>query len=112
VIDGFRSVGILDARDRIVSRWQKSVSHGYPVPMLNRDAILDEVLPFLRGLGIYSRGRFGAWKYEVGNQDHSFMQGVEVIENIIHGHGELTIEDPDLVNSRHNPFPYPEWSSE
>ena len=40
------------------------------------------------------------------------MQGVEAVEHILHGHRELTVEAPDLVNSRQNPFPYPEWSSE
>jgi hypothetical protein len=80
------------------------------VPTLDRDAILGELLPSLRDLGIYSRGRFGAWKYEVGNQDHAFMQGVEAVEHLLHGHVELTVENPDLVNSRRNPFPYPEWS--
>jgi hypothetical protein len=81
------------------------------VPTLDRDDILGEVLPRLRDLGIYSRGRFGAWKYEVGNQDQSFMQGVEAVEHILRGHRELTLEEPDLVNSRYNPFPYAEWAS-
>jgi hypothetical protein len=40
---------------------------------------------------VYSRGRFGAWKYEVGNMDHSFMQGVEVVERIFTGKTEITI---------------------
>jgi hypothetical protein len=108
-MEGFRSVGLLRPEDRIVSRWHRRLSHGYPVPTLDRDDILSELLPALRDLGIYSRGRFGAWKYEVGNQDHSFMQGVEAVEHILHGHRELTLEQPDLVNSRYNPFPYPEW---
>jgi protoporphyrinogen oxidase len=109
VIDGFRSVGLLRSGERIVSRWYRRLPYGYPVPTLDRDQVLDELLPFLRELGIYSRGRFGAWKYEVGNQDHSFMQGVEAVEHILHGRTELTLEEPDLVNSRHNPFPYREW---
>ena len=113
VIGGFQSVGLLSSGDRIISRWHRKVSHGYPVPTLQRDSILSEVLPLLRESDIYSRGRFGAWKYEVGNQDHSFMQGVEAVEYILHGHREMTIENTDLVNSRRNPFPYhPEWSSE
>jgi UDP-galactopyranose mutase len=28
-------------------------------------------------VGVCSRGRFGAWRYEVGNMDHSVAQGVE-----------------------------------
>jgi hypothetical protein len=111
VIDGFRAVSLLRPDDRILSRWHRRLSHGYPVPTLDRDEILSEVLPALCDLGIYSRGRFGAWKYEVGNQDHAFMQGVEAVEHILHGHRELTLEEPDLVNSRYNPFPYAEWTS-
>jgi protoporphyrinogen oxidase len=115
VILMFRSVGLLRPDDQIISRWHRRLSHGYPVPTLDRDAILAELLPALRDLGIYSRGRFGAWKYEVGNQDHAFMQGVEAVEYILHGHGhghrELTLEEPDLINSRHNPFRYAEWGS-
>lgn len=41
--------------------------------------------------GVYSRGRFGDWKYEVGNMDHSFMQGVEIAERILTGKTEITI---------------------
>jgi protoporphyrinogen oxidase len=109
VIDGLRTVGVVRQEDRIVSRWHRRLSHGYPVPTLDRAQILDEVLPALRDMGIYSRGRFGAWKYEVGNQDHSFMQGVEAVEHILHGRRELTLEQPELINSRYNPFPYAEW---
>lgn len=67
------------------------VDNFYPVPTLERDAALRIIQPWLEAHGIYSRGRFGAWKYEVGNMDHSFMQGVEVVERILESKPERTI---------------------
>jgi hypothetical protein len=49
------------------------------------------VIPYLEQHGIYSRGRFGMWKYEVANTDHSLMQGVELINRLLHGEPEQTI---------------------
>lgn len=43
-----------------------------PTPTLGRDDAIDKILPKLQQeYGIHSRGRFGSWKYECGNQDHS-----------------------------------------
>ena len=61
------------------------------------------MLPALERFGMYSRGRFGAWKYEVANQDHSFMQGWECVDRICASAGpeaELTLTSPESVNSR------------
>ena len=38
---------------------------GYPTPTTGRDAVLKQALPWLRQHGIWSRGRFGSYKYEV-----------------------------------------------
>lgn len=50
-----------------------------------RDAALDKAQPWLREHNIWSRGRFGSYKYEVANQDHSLMLGVEAVDNILFG---------------------------
>ena len=73
--------------------------YGYPIPSLERDKVLDILLPALNQKKIYSRGRFGAWKYEVGNMDHSIMQGVEAVDAIMHGIPEKTYLHPYLVNA-------------
>lgn len=57
--------------------------YAYPIPTLNRDRALETIQPYLEKNGIFSRGRFGAWKYESGNMDHSIMQGVEVVNRIL-----------------------------
>jgi hypothetical protein len=83
-IDGLVSAGILDASDldRIVSRWLHKVDYAYPVPTHGRDEALREIQPFLESKDIFSRGRFGAWKYEIGNMDHSVVMGVEAVDRI------------------------------
>ncbi len=106
VIAGFRTVGFIDESTPIVTRWHRRLPHGYPTPWLGRDDVLDAVQPTLEARGILSRGRFGAWKYEVSNQDHSAMQGVEAIDRLLLGTPESTVtgvmnvEPPELAVRR------------
>jgi protoporphyrinogen oxidase len=76
-------------RDLVVSRYHRLVDYSYPIPTLDRDVALGVVQPALMEQGIYSRGRFGAWRYEIGNMDHSVMMGVEAIDHILTGAKEL-----------------------
>ena len=105
------AIGLIPDAREIISRWHKVLTPGYPTPSLERDAILGHALPALEAKRIYSRGRFGAWKYEVSNQDHSFMQGVEAVDHLRFGRSEPTLHHPDLINQRYNPFPYEEWEA-
>lgn len=108
VVAEMTAAGLIPGAHATLSRWHKILPLGYPTPSVERNAILAATLPALEKVGIFSRGRFGAWKYEVSNQDHSFMQGVEVVDRILDGRAEPTLQDPDAVNQRYNPFPYSE----
>ena len=77
-------------RERIVTTWLCSPGMSYPVPSIHRDAALGVIQPWLRSQGISSRGRFGAWLYEIGNMDHSTMQGVEFVDHLLNGEPEQT----------------------
>ncbi|KAK8854474.1 hypothetical protein IAR55_003212 [Kwoniella newhampshirensis] len=89
--------------DEIVSMYERRFDHGYPTPTLGRDAAVDQILPVLKAtFGIHSRGRFGSWRYEAGNQDHSFMLGVEAVDNALFGTPEMTLFETDWVNGRRN----------
>lgn len=99
---GLINTSMLAPDDEIVSTYHRRFSHGYPTPTLERESILTQLLPALQAKDIYSRGRFGSWRYEVGNQDSSFMLGVEAVDNIVHGAVELTLNYPDFVNGRQN----------
>lgn len=95
-IRGLEATGMLGtsetgSRDDIVSTWVHHIDHSYPVPTLDRDDRLAVILPWLEQRGILSRGRFGLWKYEVANTDHSVMQGIEAVERIVNGTPETTI---------------------
>jgi UDP-galactopyranose mutase len=90
VIDGLIRVGLMDEEDRrrVVTTWHCSPAMTYPVPTLRRDEALGTIQPWLRSQGISSRGRFGAWLYEIGNMDHSFMQGVDFVNHALLGEPE------------------------
>lgn len=89
-IRGMINTQLLSERDQddIVDTHVIEREYTYPTPGLERDAALATVLPWLETQRIYSRGRFGAWRYEVGNMDHSVAQGVEWVDRIILGDRE------------------------
>ncbi|KAJ3206564.1 hypothetical protein HDU82_004435 [Entophlyctis luteolus] len=101
-IQGCINTGLLLPGDEIVSLYHRRFYHGYPTPSLTRDSHLSVILPELQKVDIWSRGRFGSWKYEVGNQDHSFMLGVECTDNVLFGVPEMTLNNPNWINSRKN----------
>lgn len=90
VIKGLVRERIISQADtfKIVSKWLKKVEYAYPIPTLNRDVVLNKIQKFLENDKIYSRGRFGGWKYEIGNMDHCVMTGIELIDRILFGKKE------------------------
>lgn len=84
-VQGLINTGLLTEADRdlIETTHVIHAAYAYPIPTLERNKSLEAVQTYLEEEGIFSRGRFGAWKYEVGNMDHSIMQGVEAVNNIL-----------------------------
>ncbi|MGE0041809.1 MAG: NAD(P)/FAD-dependent oxidoreductase [Vicinamibacterales bacterium] len=104
-VEGMLATGLVATRDAVHHTWHRRLERGYPVPSLHRDRALAALLPAFEARGVWSRGRFGAWKYEVSNQDHSFAQGVEAVDHWLDGTEEETLHHPDRVNSRRPPAP-------
>jgi len=99
VVTALRRDRLIDEHQEIVSRWHHVERYGYPTPTLGRDTALGTIHAGLEPLRVYSRGRFGAWMYEVSNQDHSFMQGVELVDRLLGVGEEHTLPRPDHANS-------------
>jgi len=91
-VKGLDTVGLLAKDAAVESRFELTVDYGYPVPCLERDQALRTLQPWLEAQGIFSRGRFGGWKYEVSNMDHSVMQGVEWAERMMQNEPEKTYQ--------------------
>jgi protoporphyrinogen oxidase len=92
-VDGLVASQLLtpeQAQGKVLSRQLMHVPYSYPVPTLGRDEALATIQPWLMARDIYSRGRFGAWRYEIGNTDHSVMMGVELADCLLTGRSETT----------------------
>jgi protoporphyrinogen oxidase len=83
-----RRTGVVAGRPDVASLHIEEVPYAYPVPTLGRDAALGTVLPWFEQRRIHSRGRFGTWRYEVGNMDHAVKMGTDVARRIVGGDPE------------------------
>ncbi len=100
VINGLLATSLIRSQADVHHTWHTRLEYGYPVPSLHRDRSLGGIQTALAARDVYSRGRFGAWKYEVSNQDHCFAQGVEAVDAWLDGAEEVTLRRPDEVNAR------------
>ena len=98
-VQGLLNTGLIYEREQVVSIWRYTAEHGYPTPSLERNELLRQIEPALQRAGVGSRGRFGAWRYEVSNQDHSFMQGVEWVNATLLDVPETTVRFAETANA-------------
>ena len=101
-LDACHRMGMTNKDSKVVSTLYEKFDYGYPTPTIGLEEYCTGVHKDLKKMDIYSRGRFGAYLYQVANQDHSVMQGVQVIDNIAMGTPETVLNCPDYINSMYN----------
>uniref|UniRef100_A0A7S3WE82 NAD(P)-binding domain-containing protein n=1 Tax=Emiliania huxleyi TaxID=2903 RepID=A0A7S3WE82_EMIHU len=110
VKEGLVKSGMLPEGAKVVAMWDKRLEYGYPVPYVERNMHVHEADRALRSLGIWSRGRFGSWKYEVGNQDHSCFLGIDAVDSMLFGGSaagrEATFNVPNKVNVQYRKYDF------
>ena len=97
VIDVLVNHGLINSED-VVSHYHRSIGNSYPVPFPHIEEFINTIQSWLESKFIYSRGTYGGWDCEVGNQDQSFMQGVEAADLIMRGLLEATHSHHTLVD--------------
>ena len=80
---GLRAAGVVEGKPAVASMHVIDADYAYPVPTMGRDAALDKLQPWLMGHNVYSRGRFGSWRYEIGNMDHAVKMGIDAARFIV-----------------------------
>jgi protoporphyrinogen oxidase len=88
VVAGLVATDLLDEDVPIASLHTIDVEYAYPIPTLDRDKALAVLQPWLMERDIYSRGRFGSWRYEIGNMDHAAKMGIDVARLLVEGRPE------------------------
>jgi hypothetical protein len=85
---GLRASGVVEGHPGVASVHVEDIPYAYPVPTLERDASLDVIQPWLQAHDVYSRGRFGSWRYEIGNMDHAVKMGIDVARRVVNDEPE------------------------
>jgi len=84
------TAGLFRSASDVVDVWKFRTEYDYPTPPTKgRKIIVDRLINRFESYGIYSRGRFGTWKYEIGNMDHSYLQGLEVVDKFLFNQKEI-----------------------
>jgi hypothetical protein len=92
VEQGLRAAGVVAGRPPVASIHVEDIEYAYPVPTRGRDAALAVIQPWLEERSIFSRGRFGAWKYEIGNMDHAVKMGVDAARRLVRNDPEEILD--------------------
>lgn len=79
-LNGLVEEGFLDKTTEPVSIFVKTIPKAYPIPTIDRDIRLSKIHKYLNSNDIYSIGRFGTWRYEIGNMDHAVMMGIRLTQ--------------------------------
>ncbi len=98
-IAGMHATRLINRDHEVITTWSYKAPYGYPIPSVGRDDLLNTLHAGLEPERIFSRGRFGGWKYEVSNQDHSLMQGVELVDRLMLGVPEVSYWFPNTANN-------------
>jgi protoporphyrinogen oxidase len=85
---GLRGAGVIAGRPPVASVHVEDIEYAYPVPTVQRDQALAVIQPWLMEHDIFSRGRFGSWRYEIGNMDHAVKMGIDAARRIVTGSKE------------------------
>ena len=88
VVEALVATELIDDGVPIASVHTIDVEYAYPIPTTGRDAALAVVQPWLMERDIYSRGRFGSWRYEIGNMDHAAKMGIDAARLLVEGRPE------------------------
>jgi protoporphyrinogen oxidase len=83
VEEGLRAAGVIGGRPDVASMHVIDIDYAYPIPTMKRDPALKAIQPWLMDNDILSRGRFGSWKYEIGNMDHAVKMGIDAARRIV-----------------------------
>jgi protoporphyrinogen oxidase len=90
---GLRAAGVVAGRPPVASIHVEDIDYAYPVPTVGRDGALATIQPWLAERGIFSRGRFGSWRYEIGNMDHAVKMGIDVAARVVTGAPEALFDE-------------------
>jgi protoporphyrinogen oxidase len=90
---GLRAAGVVAGLPPLASVHVEDIPYAYPVPTLERDDALAVIQPWLAQRDVFSRGRFGAWRYEIGNMDHAVKMGIDVARRLVLDEPEELVAD-------------------
>ncbi|GAB3113425.1 FAD-dependent oxidoreductase [Streptomyces calidiresistens] len=94
-----RRQGLVPEQAPLATAHVEVIPYAYPVPTLGRDEALAPVMPWMEERGIYPRGRFGTWRYEIGNMDHAVKMGIDIARRLVNGTREELLAAAPLVPS-------------